>query len=470
VLAGALVAVLVTTTFVSVAGCLLRFTRPGVTLTVWDGPRWPDESGNRYHWMERKLEEFEAAHPFVEVVFVPVEWRDMRSLLDSAKEAGRLPDLAPFDLSSGGVSLAEVEAGLLEPADDLIADIDDLSPEARASYTHAGQLWGFPVAMTAHALLLNLDIFAERGVTPPADGKWTWDEFVETCRQLTFDRDGDRKTDVWGFATYVLPGYYEVWPFLYAGGARPLSEDLLDYTFDSPEAVAALEDLADLIHGQGFAHPSTGTAAVRTVFDLFARAEQQKVAIEPWSAWAIDYLRSEEGTIKNFAVAEYPTLTGVSNGGGPGGGAGVPGPDTAAPPVIGGTAGFVLFRHGDAYRRSQAAALANYLTSAASQYELARGYHVFPARRAAIDLDPFDGDPVYQKAAEIAFHAESLPKHPRWPEIERVIQREIQMVLLGIKDAAEALRDAGEVIQPILAPPPEIPPQDGDSPGGGEGG
>jgi multiple sugar transport system substrate-binding protein len=434
---------LVLAAVVLLPGCL-RLGRPGVTIVLWDGPRWPDETGNRYHWVQSKVEEFEVSHPFVEVVLVPVEWGDLRQMLDEAKNAGELPDVAPFDISAGGVTLDEVRQGLLEPVESFISDPGDLSPQARDAYTVDGTLWGFPATMTGHVLLLNLDLFAERGVEPPPGGRWTWEEFLSACRALTFDRDGDGETDVWGFSTYVLPGYYELWPFLYAAGARPLSEDLRGYTFDSEAAVDALEMLADLVFEEKVAHPSTGTASVGTIFDLFADAERQEVAIEPWSAWAIDYLMSQEGVIKNFAVASYPFPPGVSS-------AGPSGEDAPWPVTVGATAGFVVFCQEDPHRRRVAMELADYLTSTSSQYELARGYHAFPARRSA--LDPFAGEPAYECAAEIVFHAESLPPHPRWPEIERLIQRQMQMALLGIKSASEALQDAGEAVAPLLAGP-----------------
>ena len=31
-------------------------------ITLWDFPRWPDENGNRFGWIERKISEFEKSH------------------------------------------------------------------------------------------------------------------------------------------------------------------------------------------------------------------------------------------------------------------------------------------------------------------------------------------------------------------------------------------------------------------------
>ncbi|MDI3535254.1 MAG: multiple sugar transport system substrate-binding protein, partial [Thermosediminibacterales bacterium] len=28
-------------------------------ITLWDYPRWPDSKGNRFHWIEEKIKEFE---------------------------------------------------------------------------------------------------------------------------------------------------------------------------------------------------------------------------------------------------------------------------------------------------------------------------------------------------------------------------------------------------------------------------
>ena len=78
-----------------------------------------------------------------------------------------------------------------------------------------GHIYGVPTSISVQTLLLNLDIFEEKGVEPPVDGRWTYDEFVEKMEALTGD-------GVYGFSTYIMPGYYEAWPFLFMDGGYPL--------------------------------------------------------------------------------------------------------------------------------------------------------------------------------------------------------------------------------------------------------
>ena len=51
-------------------------------------------------------------------------------------------------------------------------------------------------------MLYNAGLFEEAGVKTPKEyyeeGNWTWETFLETCRAMTQDLDGDGVTDVWG--------------------------------------------------------------------------------------------------------------------------------------------------------------------------------------------------------------------------------------------------------------------------------
>jgi multiple sugar transport system substrate-binding protein len=187
-------------------------------ITIWDGPRWADAEDNKYHWIEAKKAEFEDMYPGVTVKIVQTPWAEMGDKLNVAIAGRAWPDIAPVDISGGAVSVNQIKQGVIEPINEHFTkeELNDFYPNALEAYSYEGKNYGIPSAISVHAMLLNLDIFEEKGVEPPTNGRWTYDEFVEKMEALTGD-------GVSGFSTYLLPGYYEAWPFLFMDGGYPLS-------------------------------------------------------------------------------------------------------------------------------------------------------------------------------------------------------------------------------------------------------
>ncbi|PTQ56655.1 MAG: Sugar ABC transporter, periplasmic sugar-binding protein [Candidatus Carbobacillus altaicus] len=402
-------------------------------ITVWDGPRWADANDNKYHWLEAKTAEFEAAHPGVKIEIVQVPWAEMPDKLNVAIAGKAWPDIAPVDISGGAVSINHIKQGVIEPMDEYLTKDEwaDFYPNALEAYTYDGKIYGVPNSITVHAMLLNLDLFKERGVDPPKDGRWTYEEFVEKMKQLTFDRDGDGQIDVYGFSTYILPGYYEAWPFLYMDGARPLSEDLNQYTFDDPKAVSALKKLSDLKFVHKLAPPEMGGNDVGGTWKAWAASDQRMVAVEPWATWAIASAQTDKWKT-NFMVAEYPIG------------------DSGKPITIGGVGGWVMFHEENDGKKKMVAELIKYLSSTDEQYTMAKNYGVFPARKSAAEKNPFIDNPQMAQAMNMAEQAVMLPRHPDWKKIDEAIQTQLQLVLNGEKTPEEALKAARGPVEEIL--------------------
>ncbi|MBU4226673.1 MAG: sugar ABC transporter substrate-binding protein [Candidatus Omnitrophica bacterium] len=405
-----------------------------VKVTVWDGFRWPNEEGDKYHWIKSRIAKFEELYPAVDIELVEVAWENLGEKMNIAIAGHDWPDIGPVDISDGAVNLKYVEQGVIEPLDSFFTEeeLNDFFPAALNAYSYNGHLYGIPTSMTVHALMLNLDIFKERGVEPPVDGKWTWNEFVTKMKKLTFDRDGDGNIDVYGFSTYVLKGYYEAWPFLMMDGGKPLSTDNTKYTFDSPEAISGLTKFASLKFNHKVSPMEMGGSDIGGCFQAFANPEKRIIAVEPWASWAIATLRNSKKYQMNFVVAEYPTgKTGESV-------------------TIGGSGGFVVFKQKDEEKLKIVAELAKFLSDAEQQYTFAVNYGTFPALKSAQAMDPFMDNPQMRQAAEMLKYAVSLPRHQSWPQIDERIQAQLQLVLNGEKTATEALKAAGEQVQRFL--------------------
>lgn len=403
------------------------------TITIWDGPRWPDKDENKFHWIEQKIAEYEEANEGIEVELVQVPWAEMGDKLGVAIAGKGWPDIAPVDISGSSVSIDHIEQGVIESLDAYLTDDEkaDFYENALDAYTYDGKLYGIPNSITLHTMLLNLDLFEEAGVEPPADGKWTYEEFLDAAKQLTFDRDGDGKTDVYGFSTYIMPGYYEAWPFFYKNGGSPLSEDLTEFTFDDPEVVQAIQDLADLKLKEDAAPETHGGNDVGGTFQAWANEEQRTVAMQPWATWAIGAAQGAYPT--NFMVAEYPTG------------------DAGEAKTIGGVGGWTMFhQNDDANKKAAVADFMKFISSTEEQVVMAQNYGIFPARISSSEQDPFAENPEMARAMEMSEQVVMLPRHPEWRKIDEAIQSELQLVFNGEKTAEEAMADAKEVVDGLL--------------------
>lgn len=395
-------------------------------ITVWDGPRWRDENDNQYHWIQAKIEEFQNMYPGVQIDLVQTPWAEMGDKLSVAILGRNWPDVAPVDISGGAVSVNHVRNGVIEAFDEFLTaeELSDFYSNALEAYEFEGRLYGVPNSISVHVMLLNLDIFEAKGVEPPANGRWTYEEFVEKMEALTGD-------GVYGFSTYILPGYYEAWPFLFMDGGYPLSDDLSTYTFDSPEAISGLQKLVDLKHKYGVAPREMGGPNVGETWQAWAAADQRTIAVQPWATWAIAAAQSDNWKT-NFMVAEYPIGK------------------TGQPISIGGVGGWVMFKQQDEDKKRMVAEFIKYISSTEEQYTMAQNYGIFPARISTADMDPFADNPQMARAQEITEYSVAVPRHPDWARIDEAIQKELQLAANGEKTPEQALKDAREEVERIL--------------------
>ena len=130
-----------------------------------------------------------------------------------------------------------------------------------------GHLWGVPHALNSIAVVINKDILAERGVEYPSED-WTWEQMLDMAEKLTFDRDGDGKTDVYGiyYASNITQGWL---PFMSAVGATPYKNNFRDSNLDDPKVKEAMDKFAAPIRA-GYLMNAAELSAAGTVTAAFA--------------------------------------------------------------------------------------------------------------------------------------------------------------------------------------------------------
>ncbi|QSQ10336.1 Multiple sugar-binding protein [Koleobacter methoxysyntrophicus] len=396
-------------------------------ITIWDFPRWPDEKGNRFHWIQEKIKEFEKENPGIFIELRKLDWENGVFELNAALSSQTYPDIVP-----NALNYIYVQQGYVEPVEEYFSkeELRDFYKSALDALTYDKRIWGFPVFMTTYAMFLNLDIFRERNVEPPQDGIWTWDEFVTKLKKLTFDRDGDGKTDVYGFHSFIKEGYYNLWGIITSDGALPFSDDLTQFTLHYPEGVSGLEKLVDLVNKHKVTPPEFGKDGPNEAWGAFA--ENKKIAVYPAGSWAVKVLadKQKEGKGFNFGIAGYPV-----------GKLGMP---NIIHPCVG---GYMLLKQENEKKREACVKFLKRITSPEEQKRF-KDYGVFPARKSAGNL--YIDNPYFTRIQEMLGFTTPVPNHPLWHKIEPILQREIRKAVLGEKAAKQALEDAKVEIEMLL--------------------
>lgn len=160
--------------------------------------------------------------------------------------AGVGPDL--FDCYDGFQLSAYVRSGIArDVTEDLKrAGIDPLKevwPAVYPNFIHEGRAYGFPTNAAVNAIWFNKAIFEQEGIPYPT-GPWTWDEVIALAKRLT-KRRPDGRPERFG----LLADWGNNWTqFIIQWGGRIYSEDGTRCVIDSPEAIAGLQFLHDLVY------------------------------------------------------------------------------------------------------------------------------------------------------------------------------------------------------------------------------
>ncbi|MGI6702457.1 MAG: extracellular solute-binding protein [Clostridia bacterium] len=406
---------------------VLDFSKPDTdraewegVISVWDYPRPLLGEGSNFGWIRDRIREFEKAHPGVFIDLYTLDWGEGRRQLDLAVDHGMCPDIAPV-----GDNLGYVDREALEPLDRFITpeEINTYQNYALGAVTHKGSLWGVPLYCVAPAMILNLDCFAEAGVAPPEDGKWTYREFVEALRQLTVDGDGDDSPKQYGFGAYLQNGYYNLWGIVFSDGWGIYDPVNGNYRVDTPEAVSGLEKLARLVLEYGVAGEDLATVSQALAWKAFA--VDKRVAVYPEGAWAVRELNKlrSEGRGFEFGIAEYP--------------AGALGYAV----TVGEVAAYGVFRQQNEQKLSMCVKFIRYLAESLRQQDMT-GTGLLPVRG-----DDSGGRNGLEEDERVIV----IPKLDNWYKVEDVINRAISRVLLGEMEPSQAFSEAQREIDGLHA-------------------
>jgi multiple sugar transport system substrate-binding protein len=222
--------------------------------------------------------------------------------------AGVGPDL--FDAGAGNLDLL-IDSGIAwDVTDELKKNgVDVLATTWQGVQdisTREGRVYGIPSNAAANALLINKTIFDNAGVPYP-NKSWTWEEFLPIAQKLTL-RDEKGRAKQFGFLMdwWLYPQFIIQW------GGRVYTEDGTRCVIDSPEAIAGMQFLHDLMYKYKVMPSPVEEAAMATQGGwgsgtITQFGEGSKIAMALAGRWWLCTLRNKDQFPNlKMTVAEAP--------------------------------------------------------------------------------------------------------------------------------------------------------------------
>lgn len=200
--------------------------------------------------IDRKLiAAFEELHPEMKIDYIQTPHSQYHERIKVLTAGGVAPDVYLVD---GYYSAEFITANMIRPIDDLIARTPGIAmhayfPAGLLDVQYRGKTYGLPWCSAPQYYMYNADHLAEVGLPRP-DPDWDRDTFLTYARKLT-KTDGQR-TIRWGASDQILTRT-SVWPWLWGAGAQLVDETNKQFRLAEPEAVDALQWVADLHHVHG---------------------------------------------------------------------------------------------------------------------------------------------------------------------------------------------------------------------------
>lgn len=185
-----------------------------------------------------------------------------------------------------------------------------MAQEAMRCADNSGRWHGIGSCWVAHHIYYNAATLEEAGVTPPGfqdDQIWEWDAFVEACKQLTVDNNGRHPDDA-GFDKDNIQRWAVDWGFwwmplaaaVHSNGGKFITDDGL-IGLDSPEALEALQRIADLIYVHNVAPRSATLSDLGMTNTQMINSNRLAMGID--GSWALSWM--------NPGLMEVPMGTGA---------------------------------------------------------------------------------------------------------------------------------------------------------------
>jgi len=363
-------------------------------------------------YFEKVAAAFEAENPDIDINIQVVPWDTLLQRLTTDIAGGTAPDIS---IIGTRWLLDFAEQGVAEPIDAY------LTPEFKSTFIDTfmapsvidGQIMGLPVAASARAMMINMDLFEQAGATPPTN----WDEFYKASKKLAALPDtfafGLQGKEIETDAYY----YYSLWThggdILKADGTSGL---------DTPEALAAANLYKTMID-EGLTQPSPTNYNREEVFNLFKQGKLGMIFTFPM---LIPQIKAEAPDL-DYKIMPFPEGT--------------------AKATYGVTDTLMIFANSDVKDAAWKFIEFAYKDEYRSEFDHGEGF--LPVTKNVAAEEYYQTDPDIAGFAAGLPYAKFAPTISNWEEIADTTVRTMQQIYLGQVTPEEGLKAAAAEVNSI---------------------
>ena len=246
---------------------------------VFAGSNWDVPQGETYLIVDEVIKKFQAENPEIKVQYESgIKREDYSEWLAEKFIEGEEPDI--FFLLAEDFNLY-ASTGVLTDLTELIKNDAEVSAEiyypAAFNYGKFGdRSFALPFESTLTFMFVNKTLLSREGIAMP-ENDWTWEDFLNICRKVTKDTDGDGKPDQFGFYGYSWQ------QAAIANGVILFREDGRTSYFANSQMEEAIRFMIELHNiQQGYEVTAKDFDMGKVAFRPFTFAEYQTYKPYPW--------------------------------------------------------------------------------------------------------------------------------------------------------------------------------------------
>lgn len=247
-------------------------------------------SSDRFETLEALIAVFEAENPGIRINYTTADFGSYFTKLQTDFAAGNAPDVFELNYETFVTFASRGTMLDLSPYMDASDVVDDSTfyQAALDAFAFEGQQFGLPITFSTVMLIYNKDMFDAAGLAYPNDD-WTWDDVIAAATALT-----DAPNRVWGISQPV-----QFWEFYktaaQAGGGLTVTPSV---QINTPENLEAAHYLVDKVQVHRVMPSDAEMSGVGDI-DLFLNSQLGMIVT---GIWMFDHFINEATFAWDVAV------------------------------------------------------------------------------------------------------------------------------------------------------------------------